>query len=106
MQAPSSDEEGHSAYSVLRIPAKPTVIGVLTGYGIRNTHYGPHQPLRPMSKLPPLRLGDDLLRDRARNLLVMARLHAVGSAPLGHRAHHRRVAEHLREWHLRPDHLR
>ncbi len=41
-------------------------------------------PLRPCGELPPLRLGDDLLRHRPRHFLVMARLHAVGSPALAH----------------------
>src|SRR5512140_3850050 len=51
-------------------------------------------------------LRDDFLADGLRRGLVMVELHGVGGAPLGLRPQVGRVAEHLRERHVRSDHLR
>src|SRR5438034_3391808 len=46
---------------------------------------------------------NDLFGLRFRHFLVVAELHRVHGASLAHRAQGRRVAEHLRERHARPD---
>src|SRR5690606_36580121 len=51
-------------------------------------------------------LADDLLGDVRGDLFVPVELHRVGRAPLGHRAHVGRVAEHLAERHARVDRQR
>src|ERR671934_519698 len=52
-----------------------------------------------------LRLGDDGLGDVVRDLRIVPELHRVGGAALRLRAEVGRVAEHLRQRHLRRDGL-
>src|SRR4030095_8446808 len=53
-----------------------------------------------------LHLGDDLLADAARRFLVPVEVHRVSCAALGHRAHIRRVSEHLGKRNQSRDDLR
>src|SRR5436309_1830159 len=63
--------------------------------------------LSPLSPRPlDLALLDELGGHRCRDLRVMRKLHGRRRATLGHRPQVRHVAEHLRQRHERPDHLR